>query len=36
MKNIKVDEEVHKKLNIIKAEKGFKSINELLKDMLEL
>lgn len=35
-KNIKVDEKVHKRLNIIKAEKPFKSLNDVLREMLRL
>lgn len=35
-RTIKVDEEVHKQLTVIKAEKGYKSINALIRNMLKL
>ena len=35
-KNIKVEDDVHKALVIKKIEGNFKSINELLKDMLKI
>lgn len=33
-KNIKVSEELHKKLNIIKIEKGYKTISEVIEELL--
>ena len=35
MKIIKVSEELHKKLVMLKAEKGFKSLDELIKNLIK-